>query len=135
MVVVQLRLRILSINIHWWLCTDMEDKWRCTIDFTDPWLGTIFVIFCLAIFRWFCEDMLVFVVLTKHCLRFYLQDEKIECCRFSRDGTKPFLFCTVQKGLPAHNFKDHIMPYFLFSSVTSVPFSDCGFPNNQVAER
>ncbi|ERN01285.1 hypothetical protein AMTRI_Chr03g146980 [Amborella trichopoda] len=23
--------------------------------------------------------------------------EKIECCRFSRDGTKPFLFCTVQK--------------------------------------
>ncbi|XP_010267358.1 PREDICTED: SEC12-like protein 1 [Nelumbo nucifera] len=25
-------------------------------------------------------------------------DEKIECCRFSRDGTKPFLFCTVQKG-------------------------------------
>ncbi|KAF6134341.1 hypothetical protein GIB67_005733 [Kingdonia uniflora] len=25
-------------------------------------------------------------------------DEKIECCRFSKDGTKPFLFCTVQKG-------------------------------------
>ncbi|KAJ4978693.1 hypothetical protein NE237_009473 [Protea cynaroides] len=25
-------------------------------------------------------------------------DEKIECCRFSRDGTKPFLFCTVLKG-------------------------------------
>lgn len=25
-------------------------------------------------------------------------DEKIECCRFSRDGTKPFLFCTVQRG-------------------------------------
>ncbi|XP_042421722.1 SEC12-like protein 1 isoform X1 [Zingiber officinale] len=25
-------------------------------------------------------------------------DEKIECCRFSRDGTKPFLFCTGQKG-------------------------------------
>ncbi|XP_068648513.1 SEC12-like protein 1 isoform X2 [Aristolochia californica] len=25
-------------------------------------------------------------------------DEKIECCRFSRDGTKPFLFCTIQKG-------------------------------------
>ncbi|KAG1347499.1 SEC12-like protein 1 [Cocos nucifera] len=25
-------------------------------------------------------------------------DEKIECCRFSRDGMKPFLFCTVQKG-------------------------------------
>ncbi|KAK9124029.1 hypothetical protein Sjap_013631 [Stephania japonica] len=25
-------------------------------------------------------------------------DEKIECCRFSRDGTKPFLFCTAQKG-------------------------------------
>lgn len=26
------------------------------------------------------------------------QDEKIECCRFSRDGTKPFLFCTLVKG-------------------------------------
>ncbi|KMZ60768.1 hypothetical protein ZOSMA_5714G00010 [Zostera marina] len=25
--------------------------------------------------------------------------EKIECCRFSRDGTKPFLFCTVQKAI------------------------------------
>ncbi|KAF8403178.1 hypothetical protein HHK36_011275 [Tetracentron sinense] len=25
-------------------------------------------------------------------------DEKFEYCRFSRDGTKPFLFCTVQKG-------------------------------------
>ncbi|PKA54337.1 SEC12-like protein 1 [Apostasia shenzhenica] len=25
-------------------------------------------------------------------------DEKIECCRFSRDGMKPFLFCTVLKG-------------------------------------
>ncbi|XP_057979879.1 SEC12-like protein 1 isoform X2 [Malania oleifera] len=25
-------------------------------------------------------------------------DEKIDLCRFSKDGTKPFLFCTVQKG-------------------------------------
>lgn len=25
-------------------------------------------------------------------------DERIELCRFSKDGTKPFLFCTVQKG-------------------------------------
>ncbi|OEL22795.1 SEC12-like protein 1 [Dichanthelium oligosanthes] len=25
-------------------------------------------------------------------------DEKIECCRFSKDGTKPFLFCTLVKG-------------------------------------
>ncbi|KAL6565412.1 PHD finger containing protein Phf1 [Orobanche gracilis] len=25
-------------------------------------------------------------------------DEKIELCRFSKDGTKPFLFCCVQKG-------------------------------------
>jgi prolactin regulatory element-binding protein len=25
-------------------------------------------------------------------------DENIELCRFSKDGTKPFLFCTVQKG-------------------------------------
>ena len=28
-----------------------------------------------------------------------MQDEKIECCRFSRDGMKPFLFCTVAKGM------------------------------------
>lgn len=28
-----------------------------------------------------------------------LQDEKIECCRFSRDGMKPFMFCTVAKGV------------------------------------
>jgi hypothetical protein len=28
-----------------------------------------------------------------------LQDEKIELCRFSKDGTKPFLFCAVQKGV------------------------------------
>ncbi|KAL3523530.1 hypothetical protein ACH5RR_016364 [Cinchona calisaya] len=25
-------------------------------------------------------------------------DEKFELCRFSKDGTKPFLFCTVQRG-------------------------------------
>ncbi|KAL1532098.1 PHD finger containing protein Phf1 [Salvia divinorum] len=25
-------------------------------------------------------------------------DEKIELCRFSKDGTKPFLFCSVQRG-------------------------------------
>ncbi|KAH7661231.1 prolactin regulatory element-binding protein [Dioscorea alata] len=25
-------------------------------------------------------------------------EEKIECCRFSRDGMRPFLFCTVKKG-------------------------------------
>ncbi|XP_020589267.1 SEC12-like protein 1 [Phalaenopsis equestris] len=25
-------------------------------------------------------------------------DEKIECCRFSKDGMRPFLFCTIQKG-------------------------------------
>ncbi|KAJ3669859.1 hypothetical protein LUZ60_010183 [Juncus effusus] len=25
-------------------------------------------------------------------------DEKIQCCRFSRDGMKPFLFCTVENG-------------------------------------
>lgn len=30
---------------------------------------------------------------------FLLQDEKIELCRFSKDGTKPFLFCTIQKGI------------------------------------
>ncbi|XP_031475779.1 SEC12-like protein 1 [Nymphaea colorata] len=25
-------------------------------------------------------------------------DEKLECCRFSKDGTKPFLYCTAQHG-------------------------------------
>ncbi|KAF6150352.1 hypothetical protein GIB67_034051 [Kingdonia uniflora] len=28
----------------------------------------------------------------------YFQDEKIERCQFSKDGTKLFMFCTVQKG-------------------------------------
>jgi len=27
-----------------------------------------------------------------------LQDENIELCRFSKDGTKPFLFCAAQRG-------------------------------------
>ncbi|KDP45056.1 hypothetical protein JCGZ_01556 [Jatropha curcas] len=27
-----------------------------------------------------------------------ISDEKIELCRFSKDGTKPFLFCAVQRG-------------------------------------
>uniref|UniRef100_A0A2P2J7R2 Uncharacterized protein MANES_10G053800 n=1 Tax=Rhizophora mucronata TaxID=61149 RepID=A0A2P2J7R2_RHIMU len=29
----------------------------------------------------------------------YLQDENFELCRFSKDGTKPFLFCAVQRGV------------------------------------
>ena len=36
----------------------------------------------------------------------YLQDEKIEYCRFSRDGAKPFLFCTLVKGNPLNEFKE-----------------------------
>ncbi|KAK2999219.1 hypothetical protein RJ639_023605 [Escallonia herrerae] len=32
-------------------------------------------------------------------------DEKIELCRFSKDGTKPFLFCTVQKAEEAPAIK------------------------------
>ncbi|XP_008796618.2 SEC12-like protein 1 isoform X1 [Phoenix dactylifera] len=41
---------------------------------------------------WKINDGVPLVSLTR------TSDEKIECCRFSRDGTKPFLFCTVQKG-------------------------------------
>ncbi|KAJ6841109.1 SEC12-like protein 1 [Iris pallida] len=40
---------------------------------------------------WKINDGVPLVSLTRN------SDEKIECCRFSRDGTKPFLFCTVQK--------------------------------------
>ncbi|KAK9061379.1 hypothetical protein SSX86_018560 [Deinandra increscens subsp. villosa] len=32
------------------------------------------------------------------CSSVLTQDKNIELCRFSKDGTKPFLFCTVQKG-------------------------------------
>ncbi|KAI3880095.1 hypothetical protein MKX03_003916 [Papaver bracteatum] len=41
---------------------------------------------------WNIEDGVPLTTLTRNT------DEKIECCRFSKDGTKPFLFCTVQKG-------------------------------------
>ncbi|MCL7043614.1 hypothetical protein MKW94_009565 [Papaver nudicaule] len=41
---------------------------------------------------WNLEDGVPLTSLTRNT------DEKIECCRFSKDGTKPFLFCTVQKG-------------------------------------
>ncbi|KAL5709688.1 hypothetical protein ACHQM5_020348 [Ranunculus cassubicifolius] len=41
---------------------------------------------------WKLEDGIPLNNLTRH------SDEKIECCRFSKDGTKPFLFCSVQKG-------------------------------------
>lgn len=37
-----------------------------------------------------------------------LQDEKIECCRFSRDGMKPFLFCTVAKGVLLIELVNHM---------------------------
>ncbi|KAG2672289.1 hypothetical protein I3843_13G031100 [Carya illinoinensis] len=41
---------------------------------------------------WKTEDGVPLTTLTRN------SDENIELCRFSRDGTKPFLFCTVQKG-------------------------------------
>ena len=28
-----------------------------------------------------------------------VQEENIELCRFSKDGTKPFLFCAAQRGI------------------------------------
>jgi len=41
--------------------------------------------------------------------------EKIECCRFSKDGTKPFLFCTVQKGKLFHELgrKYEMISFFI----------------------
>ncbi|KAI4382674.1 hypothetical protein MLD38_008610 [Melastoma candidum] len=41
---------------------------------------------------WKADDGVPLTTLTRK------PDEKIELCRFSKDGTKPFLFCTVQKG-------------------------------------
>ncbi|KAL5569502.1 hypothetical protein UlMin_026077 [Ulmus minor] len=41
---------------------------------------------------WKTEDGFPLTTLTRN------SDEKIELCRFSKDGTKPFLFCTLQKG-------------------------------------
>lgn len=41
---------------------------------------------------WKAEDGIPLTTLTRK------RDEKIELCRFSKDGTKPFLFCTVQEG-------------------------------------
>lgn len=41
---------------------------------------------------WKTEDGVAWTFLTRN------SDEKIELCRFSKDGTKPFLFCTVQRG-------------------------------------
>ncbi|XVE99166.1 hypothetical protein REPUB_Repub03eG0173800 [Reevesia pubescens] len=41
---------------------------------------------------WKTEDGVPLTTLARN------SDEKIELCRFSKDGTKPFLFCTVQKG-------------------------------------
>ncbi|KAL5800391.1 hypothetical protein ACOSQ4_033275 [Xanthoceras sorbifolium] len=44
---------------------------------------------------WKTEDGVPWTFLSRN------SDEKIELCRFSKDGTKPFLFCTVQKGAKA----------------------------------
>ncbi|KAE8679441.1 SEC12-like protein 1 [Hibiscus syriacus] len=44
---------------------------------------------------WKTEDGVPLMTLTSN------SDEKIELCRFSKDGTKPFLFCTVQRGIKA----------------------------------
>lgn len=41
---------------------------------------------------WKTDDGVPLTTLTRN------SDENIELCRFSKDGTKPFLFCTVQKG-------------------------------------
>ncbi|PNX71556.1 SEC12-like protein 1-like, partial [Trifolium pratense] len=41
---------------------------------------------------WKIEDGVPLTTLSRN------SDEKIELCRFSKDGTKPFLFCAVQKG-------------------------------------
>ncbi|XP_065871983.1 SEC12-like protein 1 [Euphorbia lathyris] len=41
---------------------------------------------------WNIEDGVPLTTLTRD------SDEKIELCRFSKDGTKPFLFCAVQRG-------------------------------------
>ncbi|KAF9674943.1 hypothetical protein SADUNF_Sadunf10G0180200 [Salix dunnii] len=41
---------------------------------------------------WKAEDGSAVATLTRN------SDEKIELCRFSKDGMKPFLFCAVQKG-------------------------------------
>ncbi|XP_054790079.1 SEC12-like protein 1 [Prosopis cineraria] len=41
---------------------------------------------------WKVEDGVPLITLSRNA------DERIELCRFSKDGTKPFLFCTVQKG-------------------------------------
>ncbi|XP_052187318.1 SEC12-like protein 1 [Diospyros lotus] len=41
---------------------------------------------------WKTDDGVPLTTLTRN------SDERIELCRFSKDGTKPFLFCTVQQG-------------------------------------
>jgi len=53
-----------------------------------------------------------------------LQDENIELCRFSKDGTKPFLFTTVQKGILKSGFS-------LFSRVL-MPFPSLKADRNDV---
>lgn len=52
-----------------------------------------------------------------------LQDEKIECCRFSRDGMKPFLFCTVAKGAFLIEPENHV-----YSEFKTVWFLTCVHP-------
>lgn len=44
---------------------------------------------------WKTDDGVPITSLTRN------SDEKFELCRFSKDGTKPFLFCTIQKGFKA----------------------------------
>jgi hypothetical protein len=74
----------------------MEDGRWSSLDYFDSQLGMVYQI----------EQSggIVQITLISWCLTWFafLQDEKIELCRFSKDGTKPFLFCTVQKG---HNLK------------------------------
>lgn len=62
----------------------------------QPWHGTLYVLLTLK-FRVPCSFMIEILMLSFSL--FMLQDEKIELCRFSKDGTKPFLFCSVQRGM------------------------------------
>ena len=86
-------LRVLSYNIYWWFSKNLENRWWCFNNFLDPQ-------FCMLYFsiKFLLSHAPALSILT-NIYTFILQDEKFELCRFSKDGTKPFLFCTVQKGM------------------------------------
>ena len=72
----------------------MEDRGGHTTGQFDSILGM-----CLYLISFFNLHLHVKMVEIFTLVFVCLQDEKIECCRFSRDGMKPFLFCTVAKGV------------------------------------